>query len=98
MAEITIDLPSGRQPITLEVTTGPLPNGAELVLESTEGVVLGSVSVFGVLQQDGPMRHQIAVLPEGVLTGRVTVTGRVIVDGASRAARDEELLGVRLLD
>lgn len=94
----TITLPEGDGVVVLEVRTGPLPRGTDLVLETSDGHVLGAVSPFGATPNAAPeqVHHVVAVL-KGLPAGDMDVVAKLVSGADSRAAGATEFKGVRVL-
>ncbi|PTW48438.1 hypothetical protein [Rhodovulum kholense] len=94
-----IDVVSGSDPLVLAVRTGPLPAGAELVLETPEGLRIGSVSPFGATAATSPAEQvHLVPVPAGTLPdGRTEIRARLILHGSERAATAREFLGVAII-
>ena len=94
----TINLPASDDTLIVEVITGALPNGSELVLETPDGQVFGAVSFFGQISPAEEQFHQIIVPLDRFPAGEVSLVARVAAGGDSRAASALEFRGVRLVD
>ncbi|MDJ0629035.1 MAG: hypothetical protein QNJ44_12315 [Rhodobacter sp.] len=98
MAERLLILPAHDRPVILEVSIGPLPAGAELVLETLDGAYVGAVGFFGGAPEPAAGAPQIAVPRDGLPKGPATVVGRVLLpDGAERPATEDELRALRIV-
>ena len=97
-AIISLSLPSEPQQIALQIATGPLANGTELTLESSDGITLGTISIYGVSKRTStPLYHQIVVSPHEALVGKINVVG-YITSPTQRPARSDELIDIRLIE
>lgn len=94
----TIVVPQNEKTMTLEVRTGPLPKGAYLRLETTDGISLGSVAPFGLTQTSPPDQVHLVVVPlNGIPPGLQEVRARVVLNGKSRPATADEFKAVQIL-
>ncbi|TDX31378.1 hypothetical protein [Rhodovulum visakhapatnamense] len=95
-----IEVAPGAAALVLAVRTGPLPPGAELVLETPEGQRIGSVSPFGATAaMSSPVQIHLVPVPAGTLPeGRTEIRARLILHGSERAATAREFLGAAIID
>jgi hypothetical protein len=96
MIELSAPRSPGRdESVEIQVTTGPLPRGARLILMTEQGEVLGAVTPFGL---PGSGSSTVPVPRTAMVDGRLRLRLQVIEPGASpRAPRAEEVQGVDLV-
>lgn len=97
MIELSAPRSPGRgESVEIQITTGPLPRGARLILMTEQGEVLGAVTPLGL-----PGSGSTATVPvprAAIVDGRLRIRLQVIEPGASpRAPRAEEVQGVDLV-
>lgn len=93
-----IVIPKSAETLVLAVRTGPLPNGSQLVLETDQGRVLGSVAAFGSVGTGAPEQvHLVVADLEGVARGEsVTVSAKLVLGEETRPATEREFLGLAI--
>lgn len=98
MIELSAPRSPGRgESIEIQITTGPLPPGARLILMTEQGEVLGAVTPFG-LPGSGSSTATVPVPRTAMVDGRLRLRLQVIEPGASpRAPRAEEVQGADLV-
>lgn len=71
--------------VWLQVRAGALPRGAEIVIRSRDGSLLGTVSPVGLRGSPGATTHLVPVPASAVVDGRVRV--RIAIEQAGAAPR-----------
>ncbi|MDU8909658.1 hypothetical protein [Aestuariicoccus sp. MJ-SS9] len=97
-AQLSLTVPPHDDPLTVEVITGALPNGAELILVAPDGRIVGGVAFFGQLNPADEQYHQILLPRDALMEGETTLTGIVKTPEGDRPAGPDDLRGIRLLD
>ena len=78
----------------LRISAGHLPPGAEILVRTMEGDVLGGVSPFGARQRAGPATYSIPVPESAVRDGRLELRLEVLQPGAPTRPPTASELGV----
>jgi hypothetical protein len=93
MVELTLPRPLARgDAVQLQVTTGPLRQGARLVVRSAAGDILGAVTAAPGLRGPRPNTATIPIAPSAIANGRVHLQLQLIEPRAPpRAPRSDEV-------
>jgi hypothetical protein len=90
--------PTPSESVEIQITTGPLPRGARLVVMSEQGDVLGAVTPFGV---PGTARGSTATIPvprTGLVDGRLRLQLQIVETGAApRSPQTNEIQRVDIV-
>ncbi|ARC89101.1 hypothetical protein [Rhodovulum sp. MB263] len=99
MGPSAIEVAPGAGALVLAVRTGPLPAGAELVLETSGGRRIGSVSPFGATAAtSSAVQTHLVPVPAGTLPeGRIEIRAKLVLHGSERAATAREFLGAAII-
>jgi len=92
-----LTIPQGSEAIVLEVEVGPRAGQAELVLETLDGTLVGTIATFGFKGLLPAGTPQISVRPNPEFHGDVEITGKIVLFGRERPATKDELRGIRLV-